>query len=292
MPGYNEKQRIVEHYNLLGPYYLNLWGEHLHHGYWVTGAESKEEAQLALTDHLAKAARIQRRALILDVGCGFGGSSLRLATRYQASVTGITISKTQAAIARQNAARADIAARFLVMDAEEITLGDKFDVIWSIEAISHFKDKAGFFAQARELLKPGGTLALMDWFKREQLTTAERRAYIAPIERGMLVELKTISEYGEMIRNAGLDIVIASDLSARCAKTWDVTKDLVKNPTLWRLARDCGIEFVRFLRSFSAMRKGFATGSFVYAMIIARRSNSTSCIKRKPARHFGVADNV
>ncbi len=293
MPGYNDKQKIVEHYDLISPYYLKLWGEHLHHGYWVTGVESKEEAQVALTDLLAEAAGIQRSASVLDVGCGFGGSSLRLASKYHASVTGITISKTQAVIARQAAARANLAARFLVMDAEEITLRDKLDVIWSIEAISHFTDKASFFAQTCELLKPGGTLALIDWFKREELTAAERQAYIAPIERGMLVELKTISEYGEMIRDAGLDVVITSDLSTRCAKTWDITTDLIKTPTLWRLARGRGTEFVRFLRSFSAMRKGFATGSFVYGMIIARQSDSACWkLKRTRARHFGAADTV
>lgn len=293
MPAYNDKQKIVEHYDLLSPYYLKLWGEHLHHGYWVTGIESKEEALVALTDHLAEAAGIQPGGCILDVGCGFGGSSLRLASKYHASVTGITISKAQAAIARQNAAWAKLVARFLVMDAEEINLGDKFNVVWSIETISHFANKANFFAQAYELLKPGGTLALIDWFEREGLTSAERRAYIAPIERGMLVELKTISEYGEMIRSAGLDVVITSDLSARCAKTWDITTDLIKSPTLWRLARDRGVDFVRFLRSFSAMRKGFATGSFVYGMIIARQSDSASWkLKRTRARHFGAADTV
>jgi cyclopropane fatty-acyl-phospholipid synthase-like methyltransferase len=157
------------------------------------------------------------------------------------------------------------------MDAEDITLGDKFDVVWSIEAVSHFADKAGFFARARELLKPGGTLALTDWFTGEGLTPARRRDYITPIERGMLVDLKTVSEYAEMIRNAGLEIAVANDLSARCANTWDVTADLIKNPKIWRLARDSGTEFVRFLWSFNAMKKGFASGSFVYGMIVARK---------------------
>src|SRR6185503_342616 len=100
---YNDKQKIIEHYELVSPYYRELWGEHLHHGYWVTGSESKEEAQLALTAHLAQVAQIPKGADILDVGCGFGGSSLYLAREYRAAVTGITISETQAAIAGQNA---------------------------------------------------------------------------------------------------------------------------------------------------------------------------------------------
>jgi tocopherol O-methyltransferase len=271
MSSHNEKQKIIEHYDFASPYYRALWGEHLHHGYWETGAETKEEAQLALTAHLAQAAQVPRGAVTLDVGCGFGGSSIYLATHYHATVTGITISPVQAAMARQAANNADATARFLVMDADHITLRDKFDVVWSIEAISHFTNKTGFFTQAAQMLQPGGTLALIDWFKQEHLSAAQHRAYITPIERGMLVELKTIADYAEMIRAAGLEMTHTSDLSGQCSKTWEISANLIKNRALWQLASDKGVEFIRFLRSFRAMRKGFASGCFVYGMLIARR---------------------
>lgn len=271
MPNYNDKQKIIEHYDLASPYYRALWGQHLHHGYWETGSESKEEAQASLTAHLAEVAQIRQGATILDVGCGFGGSSIYLANRYQATVTGITISPVQAAMARQAANNANATARFIVMDADNITLRDKFDVVWSIEAISHFTNKTGFFTKAAEMLKPCGTLALIDWFKQKHLSAAQNRAYITPIERGMLVELKTISDYAEMIRAAGLDISHTSDLSTRCSKTWEVSANLIKNRALWQLASDKGVEFIRFLRSFNAMRKGFASGCFIYGMLVAGR---------------------
>lgn len=271
MPTYNDKKKIIEHYNLLSPYYRDLWGEHLHHGYWATGSESKEEAQLALTAHLAETAQIPEGASVLDAGCGFGGSSIYLAGKYQATVTGITISSIQAAIARRSAELAKVAARFLVMDAENITLRDQFDVIWSIEAISHLSNKAGFFSQAARLLRPAGTLALIDWFKRGCLSIMQHRSEIARIERGMLVELKSMTDYSEMIRSSGLDILHTSDLSARCARTWDISLDLIRNRALWGLARRRGGDFVRFLRCFKEMRKAFASGSFVYGMIIAKK---------------------
>lgn len=75
MTNYNNKKKIIEHYNFVSPYYYSLWGEHLHHGYWVTGKETKEKAQLALTEHLAKVADIKSGIKILDVGCGFGARS-------------------------------------------------------------------------------------------------------------------------------------------------------------------------------------------------------------------------
>jgi tocopherol O-methyltransferase len=270
MPNYNDKQKIIEHYDVLSPHYRKLWGEHLHHGYWATGLESKEEAQEALTVTLAETAQIEPGAAVLDVGCGFGGSSIYLATRYQATVTGITISPVQAEMATQYAKRDNLSASFLVMDADNITLQDRFDVVWSIEAISHFGSKTAFFSRALELLKPGGTLALIDWFKREHLSPRQYSRYIAPIERGMLVELGTMDDYRDMIGTAGFDIVDMRDLSKPCAKTWDLTLELVKTQSLWNLAKSLGIDFVRYLRSFHAMRRGFASGAFVFGMIVAR----------------------
>jgi tocopherol O-methyltransferase len=186
-------------------------------------------------------------------------------------VTGLTISPVQAAMAQQAANDANATAQFLVMDADNITLREKFDVVWSIEAISHFTNKIGFFTRATEMLKPGGTLALIDWFKQTELPAARHRAYITPIERGMLVELETITNYAEMIRVAGLDVTHTDDLSERCSKTWEISADLIKNRALWKLASDKGVEFIRFLRSFRSMRKGFASGCFIYGMLVARK---------------------
>src|SRR5215467_16074529 len=89
----NDKQRVREHYDRMSPYYRALWGEHIHHGYWIRGDESKETAQIQLIEHLAQAAGIHPDAKVLDVGCGFGASSIYLARKYEAEATGITISK-------------------------------------------------------------------------------------------------------------------------------------------------------------------------------------------------------
>src|SRR5258708_27731203 len=114
MPRPNEKHRIVEHYDIVSPYYRSLWGEHIHHGYWIRGDESKEKAQLQLTEHLAQLANVRPGSDILDVGCGFGASSLYLAQRYAAKVTGITISPVQVEIATRSAATKGLDAQFLL----------------------------------------------------------------------------------------------------------------------------------------------------------------------------------
>jgi cyclopropane fatty-acyl-phospholipid synthase-like methyltransferase len=89
---HNDKRKIVEHYDFVSPYYRSLWGEHLHHGYWIRGDESKERAQLQLAEHLAELANVQTGSTVLDIGCGLGGSSIYLAQKYKARAIGITIS--------------------------------------------------------------------------------------------------------------------------------------------------------------------------------------------------------
>src|SRR6266403_748718 len=130
----NDKQRIIEHYDLVSPFYRSLWGEHLHHGYWIRGDESKEEAQLQLIENLARLANVKPGADILDIGCGFGATSLYLAKQFNAAVTGITISPIQVEMAIRAAAGRNLDVTFLSMDAEAMSLHKKFDILWSVES--------------------------------------------------------------------------------------------------------------------------------------------------------------
>src|SRR5438552_2875875 len=135
----NDKQRIIEHYDLVSPFYRSLWGEHLHHGYWIRGDESKEKAQLQLIEHLAELANVKPGSDILDSGWGFGASGLYLAKKHNAAVTGITISPLQAETAAKAAAREQLDAKFLLMDAEAMHFQKQFDLLWSVESISHYQ---------------------------------------------------------------------------------------------------------------------------------------------------------
>jgi tocopherol O-methyltransferase len=42
----------------------------------------------------------------------------------------------------------------------------------------------------------------------------------------------------------------------------------VSSPSLWALAFAQGRDFVEFLRAFQAMRRGFANGTFRYAVFV------------------------
>jgi tocopherol O-methyltransferase len=267
----NDKDRIREFYDLVSSHFHELWGDHLHHGYWIRGDETKERAQIQLIEHLAQLAKIRPGHRILDVGCGTGASSIYLARHYQVEATGITISPIQVGLAKTAAAVTGVNATFLLMDAEAMKFEKQFDVVWSVESISHYQDIAKFFAAAAKLLPQNGTVAVIDWFKKENLNPAEHKRNILPIEKGMLVELGTMPEYEAWIRSNNLKIIRSEILNEHCAKTWDLGLEIIKNRSLWKLAATHGAMFVNFLKAFRAMRAGFASGNFVYGLVVAQK---------------------
>ena len=267
----NEQVKVIRHYDFLSPYYHSLWGEHLHHGYWIRGDESKETAQLQLIEHLAALAGIQRGSRVLDIGCGFGGSSFYLAKRYAASTTGITISPVQFEMANEAAAQRKLDSRFLLMDAESLHFSEPFGLFWSIESISHYHDPEKFFASSAKFLKPGGTFALIDWFREKDLSSIQKKKYIAPIQKSMFVELHEMDDYARYLGAAGYRILHREILNAHTYKTWDIALGIIQNKSFWHLAASHGKEFVDYLKGFQAMRKGFSSGNFIYGLFVAQR---------------------
>ena len=276
MPRTNDKHRIIEHYDLLSPYYRSLWGEHLHHGYWIRGDESKEQAQIQLIEHLAQLAGVKPGSDVLDIGCGMGASSLFLARNYNAAVTGINTSSVQVQMAIQAAAREQLNAQFLLMDAQAMDFQKQFDLLWSVESISHYQHREEFFASAAKLLKPGGLFAITDWFKKKDLTRAETRKFIDPIDKGMFVELQVMDDYEELLVSNGLRILRREVLNENCAKTWDLGLEIIKDKAFWALAAKYGAHFVSYLKAFRAMRAGFAPGNFVYGLLVASADSKPS----------------
>ena len=142
-----EKHVIQKHYDVSTLFYRLLWGPHIHHGLWY-GNEGIRQAQLQLTDSLARLAKVSPGERVLDVGCGMGGSSIHLAKRYGCSVTGITLSPLQRHWAAMSSRwhRVNRAAQFHCADAEDFqATAQSLDVIWSIECTEHLFDKAAFF---------------------------------------------------------------------------------------------------------------------------------------------------
>jgi len=268
---YNVTEKIREHYDIASPLYEQLWGHHIHHGYWINGDESKELAAQQLVDLLVQKSELKKGSKVLDIGCGIGGTSIFLAREFDCDVTGITISPVQVARATERAADLRNPPRFLVDDANDISVKGSFDILWSVEMIAHLNHRDQLFKRASELLEPGGKMCITDWWKAEGLSPEQEKKFILPIEKPMLSDLPTYSEYLSYIEKYGFRILYYEDISDKVAKTWDLTSELIKPKAVWNFALKHGTAFVDFLNSFKAMRAGFKSGAFRYPAMILEK---------------------
>src|SRR5579862_4223305 len=123
------------------------------------GAQTLAEAQRAKLDMVAQKLELSEGQRVLDVGCGWGSFAIHAAREYGASVTGITLSPSQAELARRMVADAGVADRVEIRIADYRELaGEQYDAIASIGMAEHVgQSQIDRYAQALYgVLKPGG----------------------------------------------------------------------------------------------------------------------------------------
>jgi ubiquinone/menaquinone biosynthesis C-methylase UbiE len=112
------------------------------------------------------AAPAPRGARVLEVGCGPGHLSIRLARRYGLEVTGVDLDPAMVARARANADRPGDQHRpsFLVGDAAALAFPDRsFDLVVSTLSMHHWADPTAGLAEIGRVLRPGGRALVWDF---------------------------------------------------------------------------------------------------------------------------------
>jgi tocopherol O-methyltransferase len=266
---------IRKHYDRLSLAYRFLWGEHIHHGYW-DAEQTPAQAQVRLMERLAEQARIPHRAEVLDIGCGLGGSAFWLAANFGCRVTGMTISPVQARMASKKAKARGLSGQvqFQVKDANEWQPTPRsFDMVWIMESSEHFRDKKGFFERCATALKPGGILAVCAWLRRDAPPqSSEEERLVATIAQAMLsASLDGLSDYARWMREAGLTVVAAEDITRQVERTWDQCARLVQRPPIKYLLRFTNVSTQRFVESFPLMKRAYATGAMAFGLLVAKK---------------------
>lgn len=276
------KERIRHFYDASSGLWEQVWGEHMHHGYYgPTGTEPKErrQAQIDLIEELLRWGEVQHASHILDVGCGIGGSSLYLAEKYGARAVGITLSPVQANRATERARDAGIEAEFLVADALHLPFADQsFDLVWSLESGEHMPDKEQFLAECYRVLRPGGLFLMATWCHRpaappEPPLSDDERAHLAKIyEVYCLPYVIALPEYARLAEAVGFQAIHTADWSEAVAPFWDrVIQSAVTPAAMVGLVRS-GWTTVQAALSLGLMRRGYRRGLIRFGLLKARRS--------------------
>ena len=148
------------------------FGRHVHWGYWPdpASATGQGEDYAAAAERLAlvllEAAGVRPQERILDVGCGFGGTTALLNDRFE----GMDLRGLNPDIRQLERARSLVSARpgntvfFEEGDACALPYPEsRFDRVLALESIFHFPSRERFFREAFRTLRAGGTLAITDF---------------------------------------------------------------------------------------------------------------------------------
>ena len=105
--------------------------------------------------------------VVLDVGCGLGGTARYLTETYGCSVAGIDITGMYIETARKLTELTGMSdrIRFVQGNALELPFDDEsFDIVWTEHAQMNIHDKERFYGEIARVLKPGRWFLFHDVF--------------------------------------------------------------------------------------------------------------------------------
>jgi 2-polyprenyl-3-methyl-5-hydroxy-6-metoxy-1,4-benzoquinol methylase len=163
---------------------------------------------------LRKWLRVSPGVRVLDVGCGIGRWSCRLAARG-ARVTGVDLSPTMIAEARRRAAARGVGARceFLPQDLAALEVAGPFDLILGVTVLQHILEPSRLRASVERLaahLAPDGTLILLEAAPERAVTRCD-----SPIFRA-----RRRDEYRRLFAACGLSVQAVTGVDPAPFKSW------------------------------------------------------------------------
>lgn len=264
------------------------WGEHIHLGYYteeerIRGYKKKDfkGAKFDFCDEMLSWAGAAAPQRILDVGCGFGGTSRHLGKKFRnATVEGITLSPAQVKRGTELATEQGVTnVNFQVMNALNMDWPDNsFDLVWACESGEHMPDKKLYVQEMTRVLKPGGRLVIATWCQREvtpdtPFTKVETQELDFLYTEWAHPFFVSIQEYARLMQGTGqLDEVETADWTAETIPSWrhsiwvgvyNPWPVIAKfNPVIW-------YKTIREIVTLERMHRAFDTGLMQYGMMKA-----------------------
>lgn len=221
-------KKITKYYDIAQSFYKRFWhGPTLgiHYGIWDAGITSRYEAITHENWVLANLAGVKANDLVLDAGCGIGGSGVWLAQERKAKVIGVNVTRSQLVQARDIANSRAVSSQvsFVEADYQQVPLqSNSVDVFWSLESIEHASSVNRLIDEAFRVLKPGGRIVVAGMFKgRNSLSSeAEKKLQVFNWASGCFSDFQTATDVGRTMEEAGfIDINDHPDMTQKVMKS-------------------------------------------------------------------------
>lgn len=269
-------QLVSSHYNELDLFYREVWGEHLHHGFWKVGTESQHEATEALVRLMIEKLGLQHGMQVCDIGCGYGATSRYLVQHLGCQLQSLSISQSQLIYAK-NKSPNPINPKYLFEDWMTNSLdSNSIDAAFSIESSEHMPDFSRFFSECHRVLKPTGKLAVFAWLQSEDSTPWTRTHLLKPMCDEGRMRLATSKEYFEELDKSGFTLLSFDDLSSSVRRTWTICVKralykILTNRKYQKFLLSKQSQNRVFVKTIIRIWLAYATGAMNYGLFIAQK---------------------
>ncbi len=208
-------ESVIEYYERNTPFFLRM-GEggnqgHIHRGVWAPGVSSADQALNYVYSRVAKRVDglMQRPLHILDLGCGVG-SGLRYFVKRGVQITGVTISPTQAEMARRvQSPDNPLGVSVLCADFSSANLPE-CDLMYAVESLVHANALEPVAQNISRSLRVGGELIVCDDFlsRPDSHLTKSEQCIIDCLRTGWQIpSLNTWDSLKDIFEAEGLELV-------------------------------------------------------------------------------------
>jgi SAM-dependent methyltransferase len=204
---------ITDVYDRIGDVTAALLGGNIHLGYWADEHDtgSVRDATDRVTDMVTARLGTRPGDRVLDVGCGNGQASARIASALGVEVVGITISEHHLAQAKELHTAGTLT--FHLADATDLPFPDgSFDAVAAIESISLMPQPDRAVREIARVLKPGGRVGIVSAVVRGPLHGPDQEFFDRMCRIMTRPPFETPLSYHTMLADADLYVESLSDI--------------------------------------------------------------------------------
>lgn len=135
---------------------------------WFKEFDAQERDEWQKPDEVIELLALPERAVVADVGAATGYFSLRIArARPKGIVYAVDIEPEMVSFVGERAQKEGVPnVRALITSPGHADLPEPVDLLLLVDTAHHIENRAAYFASVRDVLKPGGRIAIID-FKRD-----------------------------------------------------------------------------------------------------------------------------